>query len=207
MRGTGVDFGHHSVSHLHMPSASPTKIEMELEIANQRFKKELGLKPKLFAYPYGETSFVVQDIIKNAGFIAAFGQHSGVIHRTSDFSYLPRFSLNEKFGSINRFHVLANALPIPMQDMTPSDPLITVNNPPAIGFTVSEELATPNSDLSRLSCFLSHEDQAAKLSRLGPRIEIRSQKLMPIGRTRLNCTMPTNQGRWRWFGHQFVRIK
>jgi len=207
MHRTGVDFGHHSNSHLHMPKASPTSIEQELKIANQRFKKELGLKPALFAYPYGETSQSVQSIIKKAEFIAAFGQHSGVIDSTSDFSYLPRFSLNERFGGIKRFNILANALSIPIQDMTPKDPLITVNNPPAIGFTLGGKLASPKADLRRLSCFLSHEDQGTKLSRLGPRIEIRGQSPMPIGRTRLNCTMPTKHGRWRWFGHQFVRIK
>jgi hypothetical protein len=190
-----------------MPKASPTIIKLELKVANQRFEKELGSKPKLFAYPYGETSRTVQNIIKKAGFIAAFGQHSGVIDSISDFSYLPRFSLNEKFGGTNRFRVLVNALSIPVKDMTPNDPLITINNPPAIGFTLSGELASPKANLSRLSCFLSHEEKVAELSILGPRIEIRGQKPMPIGRTRLNCTMPTKQGQWRWFGHQFVRIE
>ena len=206
MHATGVDFGHHSVSHLHMPQASSTTIEQELIVANQRFKKELGLKPKLFAYPYGETSRAVQNTIKNTGFTAAFGQHSGVVDIAGDFSYLPRFSLNEKFSSINRFRIIANALSMPVKDMTPNDPVININNPPAIGFTLSGELASLNVDLNRLSCFLNHDDQGPKLSILGPRIEIRSQKPMPIGRTRLNCTMPTKQGRWRWFGHQFVRF-
>lgn len=207
MHAAGVDFGHHSVSHLHMAKASTDNIRQELKIANQRFEKELGAKPKLFAYPYGETSRAVQNIIKSAGFIGAFGQHSGVIDSTGDFSYLPRFGLNEKFGGINRFRILANAISIPVQDMTPNDPLIGDNNPPAIGFTVSGELANPKADLSRLSCFLNHEGQRAELSQLGPRIEIRSKQPMPLGRTRLNCTMPTKQGRWRWFGHQFIRIK
>ena len=206
MYRAGVDFGHHSNNHLHMPKESSNSIEQDIKVASQHFKNELGLKPKLFAYPYGEASHSVQNIIKNAGFIAAFGQHSGVVDISSDFSYLPRFSLNEKFGGINRFHMLANALPIPIQDMTPRDPLITVNNPPAIGFTLKGELASPKADLRRLSCFLSNENQYAKLTQLGPRIEIRGQSPMPIGRTRLNCTMPTKQGRWRWFGHQFVRI-
>jgi peptidoglycan/xylan/chitin deacetylase (PgdA/CDA1 family) len=207
MRAMGVDFGHHSVSHLHMPKATPTSITQEIEFANQRFEKELGLKPKLFAYPYGEASRTVKNLIKNAGFIAAFGQHSGVIDGTGDFTYLPRFSLNEKFGGMTRFRILANALSIPVRDMTPNDPLITVYNPPAIGFTVRGQLASPKADLSRLSCFLNHDGQGTKSSILGPRIEIRSQEPMPIGRTRLNCTMPTKQGRWRWFGHQFIRIK
>ena len=207
MQLTGVEFGHHSVSHLHMPEATSANIQQELKVANQRFKIELGLKPKLFAYPYGEASSSVQNIINNSGFIAAFGQHSGVVDSTGDFSYLPRFSLNEEFGGLSRFLILANSISIPVKDMTPNDPLITVNNPPAIGFTLIGKLVSKNANLSRLTCFLSHEDQSITLSRLGPRIEIRGKKPMPIGRTRLSCTMPTKEGRWRWFGHQFLRIQ
>jgi peptidoglycan/xylan/chitin deacetylase (PgdA/CDA1 family) len=36
MRAAGVDFGHHSVSHLHMPKASLTSIRQELKVANDR---------------------------------------------------------------------------------------------------------------------------------------------------------------------------
>ena len=204
MRSGGADFGHHSVSHLHMANASVEQITAEIISANQRFEDELGSKPKLFAYPYGETHLAGQELIKSNGFSAAFGQHSGVTDASSNFYYLPRFGLNEKFGGINRFRMLANALSLPVRDMTPADPLIGADNPPAIGFTISEDLKMLG-DPGKLSCFLNHENQPANISFLGPRVEIRAKQPLPVGRTRLNCTMPTKQGRWRWFGHQFIR--
>ena len=206
MHASGVDFGHHTVSHLRMANASADKISQEISRANETFEKDLGGKPELFAYPSGEPSTSAQKIVENNNFAAAFGQHSGVIDGNDNYFYLPRFGLNEKFGGINRFRMLTNALSLPTHDMTPADPLIGDDNPPAIGFTISSDLKALG-DLRRLSCFLNHENQPAEISLLGPRIEIRAQKAFPTGRTRLNCTMPTKQGRWRWFGHQFIRIK
>ncbi len=205
MRDNGVDFGHHTVSHLHMPVATEDAVQAEILLANKRFKKELGATPELFAYPYGEASLTNQIAIKQAGFMAAFGQHSGAIDGKGDMHYLPRFSLNEKFGGEDRFRLLLNAVSIPSQDFTPNDPLITSDNPPAIGFTVLQEPGSSLNNLERLSCFLSHEGQRADIDVLGPRVEIRARKPFPVGRTRLNCTMPAQNGRWHWFGHQFVR--
>ncbi len=203
MRAAGVDFGHHSVSHLHMPQASQEQLQQEIDVANERFRKELGATPTLFAYPYGETSLASRAAIENGGFIAAFGQHSGVIDASGDAYYMPRFGLNETFGGIDRFRLIVNALSLPVQDLSPADPLIDDVNPPAIGFTVTGNVG----ELDQLSCFLSHEGQRADVAILGPRVEIRTQSPLPVGRTRLNCTLPTQQGRWRWFGHQFVRIQ
>ncbi len=207
MRASGVEFGHHSVSHLHMPQAALQDIKKEITIANNRFKRELGTVPELFAYPYGETSSATRQAVEDAGFIAAFGQHSGAMDATGDFYYLPRFSLNEKFGGADRFRLIVNALSLPTRDLTPTDPLIGTDNPPAIGFTVTGNLGAVQKGLDRISCFLSHEGQRAEISLLGPRVEVRARAALPIGRTRLNCTLPANDGRWRWFGHQFIRNK
>ena len=64
-RGVGV--GHHTVSHLHMPMASTETVDQELSAAHARFENELGFRPKLFAYPYGEASLAVIKRIKKAG--------------------------------------------------------------------------------------------------------------------------------------------
>jgi hypothetical protein len=39
---------------------------------------------------------------------------------------------------------------------------------------------------------------------LGPRAEVRFPGPLPSGRARVNCTMPGPDGRWRWFGKQFL---
>ena len=198
MRDAGVDFGHHTVSHLHMPKASAPRIAEEIADAHGRFETELGFRPKLFAYPYGEASLSVAAAIKAAGFSAAFGQHSGVIGSTGDMYFLPRFAMNETYGDLGRLRLAINALPLRVKDVTPPDHMITAANPPAMGFTVVGNMG----DLKRLSCYLSHAGRG-ELINLKPRIEVRTAKKFVSGRTRLNCTLPVSTGRWRWYGRQF----
>jgi peptidoglycan/xylan/chitin deacetylase (PgdA/CDA1 family) len=195
----GVSIGSQTETHLHMPDAGEARNRQEIERSNGRFITELGRAPRLFAYPYGEAGTAVQRIVRDAGFAAAFGQHSGVIGRAANYFYLPRFSMNEKYGDLSRFRLAANALPLPVSDVTPSDPLITGVNPPPIGFTVGAGIK----GLGRMTCFASHEG-GARLERLGERrFEVRVNTPFPRGRTRLNCTVPAKDGRWRWLGRQF----
>lgn len=199
MAGAGVTIGHQTASHLHMPTASAERNSRDIARADARFRANLGMRPKLFAYPYGEAGLAVQKLVRGAGFTAAFGQHSGAISGADDFFYLPRFALNEKYGDLARFRLVASALALPVTDMVPADTLIAGLNPPAIGFTAIGNVK----GLQRLTCFASHEGRA-KVERLGTaRIEVRVKTPFPKGRTRLNCTLPAKDGRWRWLGRLY----
>jgi len=197
----GVTIGSQTASHLHMPKADPARNRDELARSNKRFEEELGRKPRLFAYPYGESSLAVQSVVRETGFIAAFGQHSGAFGSGDGSFDLPRFAMNENYAGLERFRLAANALPLPVTDITPADTLIGKINPPAMGFTVAADIK----DLGQLACFSSHAGKA-KLERLGERrVEIRVDEVFPKGRTRVNCTLPAGGGRWHWFGRQFYR--
>jgi poly-beta-1,6-N-acetyl-D-glucosamine N-deacetylase len=195
----GVTIGHHTVHHQHLPRKDMNSNMWEIRNARARFKKELGKSPSLFAYPYGESSQALEKLAKSSGFVAAFGQHSGVAHTSSNFFYLPRFALSENYGSLSRFKLGANALALPVTDITPVDSLIGTMNPPAMGFTVLPNFPGPK----HLACYISRIGKV-KLERLGGiRIEIRSGKPFPRGRTRLNCTARGKGNRWYWLGRQF----
>lgn len=198
----GVTIGSQTKSHPHMADISRLRISAELSQSNDLFEAKLGNKPDLIAYPYGEANLEVVEMTKTFGFVAAFGQHSGAIGSGSEMYYLPRFAMNEAFGSLDRFKLAANAVPISVADITPEDMTITKPNPPLIGFTVN----WPTKGLDRLNCYSSHAEKL-DIQRLGKRIEVRSEKAMPPGRTRLNCTMPAGNGRWHWFGRQYYVLK
>ena len=202
MARAGITIGSQTASHPNMPLLSAARNAEELRKSNDRFKAELGQVPTLIAYPYGEYSLAVREVTKNAGFIAAFGQHSGVIHPDSDFYFLPRFAFNENFGDVSRFRMAARALPLRTTDLTPADTLLSIrNNPPLFGFTI-RGLASKR--LSQLACYVSRQGKV-RIERLGERrIEVRMNKAFDPGRTRINCTLPEAGGRWRWFGRQFV---
>lgn len=195
----GVTIGHHSASHAHMAGRDGALNRADVAKASERFQAELGRVPELFAYPYGEYSRELQEMIADQGFIAAFGQHSGVAHDGENIFALPRFALNESYGDMDRFKLISQTLPLPVTDVTPSDPLLGVN-PPLIGFTVAAGLER----LDRLNCFASGQGSAS-IERLGERrIEVRLKAPFQPGRSRINCTLPGRDGRFHWYGMQFL---
>ena len=201
MRAAGVTFGAHTASHLHMVKAPRDRNELEIKKSNTRMTAELGEQPVIFAYPYGEASNEVFELISESGYKYAFGQHSGAISRFSDKKYLPRFALNEMYGALNRFKLIINTLTIvPVSEFTPNNLIIGKTNPPNIGFTVISNLK----NLNRISCFTSGEGKVATTLLGTSRVEVRMTKPFIKGRNRLNCTLPGRGGRWHWLGAIFI---
>jgi len=195
----GVLVGSQTKSHPHLHRLSSKQILNEIEYSNNRFIKELGFKPKLFAYPYGEYDNKTIEIVKGSGFEAAFGQHSGVAHISSGIFELPRFAMNENYGDLTRLKLATNALPIIIKDISPEDNFLKVN-PPDFGFTLSSKIKP----MRAVRCFASN-GIVTNTKRIGKfRIEVRLEEKFPNARGRINCTMAAKDGRWRWFGKQFV---
>ena len=196
-----VTVGNHGHSHAHMAWQDETAQRRDIEKAAERLKAELGAAPALFAYPYGEMSLALRQNVVDAGFAAAFGQQSGATGALSDRFALPRFPLNEAYGDMERFRLVANTRPLPVDGITPVDMAIGAadQNPPNFGFTVADAL---DENLDHLRCFASAGEP--EMMRLDRRIELRFATALPAGRVRINCTMPAGGGRWRWFGTQFV---
>ena len=198
LQSSGVTIGSQTHTHPHMHRLSDEEVRAEISTSNGRFIEELGLRPELFAYPYGEYSQFVIDAVKGAGFRAAFGQNSGIMHSADDQFQLPRFAFNEAYGTIDRLKLAVDGLPLKVRDLTPEDMVLTTN-PPLYGFTVSEEM----SPVSQLRCF-SNNHGKLDVTMLGMRAEIRAPGPLTEPRARINCTMPAVDGRWRWFGRQFL---
>ena len=198
LQDSGVIIGSQTKSHPHMHRLSPIKVELEIALSNERFLEETGQYPQLFAYPYGEYSLDVVKAVEDAGFIAAFGQNSGVLFAEDNMFELPRFAFNENYGTIDRLKLALDGKPLRVKDITPQD-MVLKENPPLYGFTVDKSL-TP---IKQLRCF-SGEFGKLNVEILGPRAEIRLPGVMNGPRSRINCTMPAENGRWRWYGRQFL---
>lgn len=200
MRDAGVYIGHHSASHSHLPKLSLEKVQSEIASANTAFQKNLGFVPALFAYPYGEYGSDIKKIIAESGFKAAFGQQSGVAYAGHDRFSFPRFAMSENYGSIGRLRLAANALPLRVRNVTPTDNILK-KNPPAFGFSLDEKYE----NLKQLTCYSSNQSGGSvPIQRLGDdRVEIRLNRAYQPGRGRINCTLPGPEGRFRWFGNLF----
>ena len=198
LQADGVGIGSQTASHPHMHKLNASDVENELAKSSARFLDELGMRPNLFAYPYGEYNLRVIKQVKEAGFIASFGQNSGIAHGYNGFFELPRFAMNERYGTIERLKLAINGLPLKVDQILPEDVAITVN-PPSFGFTLADQIV----ENTQLNCFNSTYENLT-ITRFGPRVEIRFPGPLPSGRARVNCTMPTSDGRWRWLGKQFL---
>ena len=198
-----VTIGSQTHRHPHMPKLSESANREELATSQDLFREELGAAPDLFAYPYGEYAKPVKRAVREAGFIAAFGQHSGAMSRVTDLYELPRYAMNESYGGLDRFKLAVNSLPLPVTDITPDDNKLEADeNPPLYGFTVHPEIAS----IEGLNCFASGRGEVNMKTVMDSRVEVRFDKPFPQGRARVNCTLRDPSGRWRWFGNQFYVV-
>ncbi len=194
-----VTIGNHGAAHGRMWQNDGAANREDLEKARRRIQKELGIDPTLFAYPYGEWNVTLRTLVAELGFTAAFGQHSGAVGAHSDSLNLPRFALNENYGGIDRFKLIADTLPLGTRAVTPAEQILG-ENPPSVGLIVEPPLANRNA----LACFASGGVGTTIEHREGGRVQVSFDGPFPPGRARLNCTAPAEEGRWRWFGLQFV---
>lgn len=199
LASAGVTIGNQTASHPHLIDQDRSYVLGQIQRGAERIKEETDVDPVLFAYPYGEYADPLRLLLRDRGYKAAFGLHSGVAHARADMMTLPRFTMNDAFGSIERFRLAAQALPLLVSDVTPEE-MVVDQNPPSIGFTV-DALA---GDLSTLACFVSNVGRTRLENVGGRRIEARFDAPLPQGRVRINCTMPVDDGRWRWFGMQLL---
>jgi len=204
MRDGGATIGAHGAGHGHFPEMTPDEIRADIAHAVQRIEEELGAPPALFSYPHGEMTAAARDAVAEAGFKAAFGQHSGTVTQVLDRHMLPRFSINGKYGTESEFYRRIDALGLPLRDVTPADPYIEDAEPPVIGFTVDNALGRT----SNLHCFHSSADgddfvEVALTELEGRRYELHFSKAFPPGPWRVNCTIPTGGKRTRWWGMQY----
>ncbi len=203
LQQAGVGIGSQGAADLRMGTAPIDRVAADIQRSVERLRAELGedfaSRPMLFAYPYGEWTRAVAMAVERAGFVAAFGQHSGVAHVSLGLLGLPRFSLSQSYGDMERFRIAANALPIPLRELVPNDPLVK-DNPPSLGFTVDPVIGK----LDQLACFASEQGKTLVEVLGDVRAEIRMPGAFAPGRARVNCTMPGPDGRWRWLGVPFV---
>lgn len=196
-----VTIGLHPAVYQRLDEEPDAEILRQINSARVAYREKLGQEARFFAYPFGEYSQAYRDIIAKQGFTAAFGEQSGVAHAGTDHFALPRFAMTENYGDLDRFQMTANALPLPVSDISPADPRLT-DPQPEIGFTVDPVL---KNSLKNLSCFATGQGKTNIQIVGATRVEIRLQKPFTTERARLNCTLPApmkpgEDPSWRWFG-------
>jgi len=139
------------------------------------------------------------DIVKDLGYIA-FGQHSGAIGPLSNRQALPRFPVAEPFADMAAFKTKALSLAMPVILQEPVDPQTSEPNP-----LLTVTLAPVEGDPNRLTCYFGAERMKIQWLVPDEKFSIQSEKSLPPGRSRYNCTLPHDSGgRFYWFSHQWI---
>ena len=196
--------GHHSHSHKYLVEKSNQDFIQDIEKANLIFKEKLGYIPKLFSYPFGEYSEFMRNYISN-NFTFAFGQHSGVIDLNKEKFQLPRFPINENYGEIKRFTSIIKTYPLEYKNLIPFEKnLNKQNNPPIF----SVEFFNNQKNIKNISCYSNEGNKWEKSDTefTNNTLSIKFREAFLPRRGRVNCSL-NDDGKWRWFGTQFIITK
>ena len=196
--------GHHSHTHEYLIEKSNKEFVDDIEKANIIFKNKLGYIPDLFSYPFGEYSEFMRNYISNH-FSFAFGQHSGVIDLNKEKFQLPRFPINENYGELERFKSIIKTYPLEYKNLSPIEKKINKkNNPP----NLSVEFFNNQKNIKKITCY-SNEGNKWEKSDINfddNTLTIKFREAFVPRRGRVNCSL-NDEGKWRWFGTQFIISK
>lgn len=208
----GVEIGNHTASHPYMVETLPGETEAEwrsrmltdIGRARDSFLEHLGVEPELFAYPYGEYSEAVVNVVKSLGFQAAFAQQSGVIHSKNDLFDLPRFPMGGPFATLKGFVSKLKMKPMLVTETTPFSPVVA-ENPPELKL----KLATGQIDTGRFNCFVQGDNSCTVESVTGEDGWYRVTAEQPLTgrRNKYTLTAPGKKGGWHWYSHLWINSK
>jgi peptidoglycan/xylan/chitin deacetylase (PgdA/CDA1 family) len=209
----GVEIGNHSASHDYLLDRAPltsgpdwsASVRSDLRRSQKAFEDHLNMSPQLFAYPYGEFSPELAELVKGAGFVAAFGQQSGVVTAEQDFYRLPRFPVGGEHSSLDEFRSKLFMKSLPVQIVSPKSTVITGENPPVLRFYLKHN----DVDNSTLHCFVSGSTDECLVRTLNDAeglFEVMAFQPIMGRRSKYTVTASNANGRtWYWYSQLWVQ--
>ncbi|CAM3456289.1 polysaccharide deacetylase family protein [Parendozoicomonas haliclonae] len=211
MGEAGATLANHTIDHGHLVERLPDekkqewldRIATELRTAEKRIKEETGQNHKLLAWPFGETTPELEQLVLNKGYIA-LGQQSGAVGLDSNKAKLPRYPMGAGYGSMKNFPLKAKSLALPVTSITPESSLApTDGNLAPLQIT----LKPGQWNAGQIACYaLGSTLDINWLDKQKTIFEIAMPSPLPLGRSRINCTAPGPEGRWFWFSKDWVRL-
>ena len=205
LAAAGVGIGNHSVSHGHLVRGSAADARADITAAQQRFAAELGAEPRLFAWPYGEYTSALADVLDDLDLIG-FGQHSGAVGAGADFGGLPRFPLATGLDDLDRLATALQTRPLPVS-ASPEGPAVLA--PDDVRPTLEIRLGRGRFRADALNCFATGQGRMTLewLDREAGRARIQPSQDLGAGRTKYNCTAPhvTEPGVYYWWSYLLMK--
>jgi poly-beta-1,6-N-acetyl-D-glucosamine N-deacetylase len=206
MKSYGAEFANHSSTHDYLipkkdekPLEWETRIKEELSEAQLSLQEELGTRtnqnPKMFSYPFGEYTQATANYIKSLGYVG-IAQTSGAISESSDLRRIPRFAMSEAFTNMEDFKLKLNTLDLPLESVTPWEPIIS-SNPPNLKIILQKPFIN-------FSCYISSGEKISLKKISEVEFEIQSSEPLEGPRDRYTCTAVDENNQWYWYSHLWI---
>lgn len=210
----GVDIGNHTATHDYLLERAEgesradweKRVRSDILKAQDAFSRELGFRPILFAYPYGEYSPELAEIVRGLGFQAAIAQQSGVISEKSDLFALPRFPMGGPFASLKSFQDKLSMAPFDLDVVAPLTPVLKSQDPPVL----KVRIPAGQYDLTRLQGFVQGDNRLQFDVRQVAEgiVSVTAEKPLSGRRNKYTLTAPLKDGSgWAWFSQPWFRLK
>ena len=86
-----IDIASHTVNHWRLNSLNKEEILFQLQQSKAHIENELDIKCDYFCYPNGNYNTLAINLVKKAGYIAAFSTDAGLCNKHDDLMVLKRF--------------------------------------------------------------------------------------------------------------------
>lgn len=207
MSEDGVLVANHAMWHEHM--ARPESGESEADWlkrmrqsildAERRIKEETGQNHQWLAYPYGEFSAKLEQLVQELGFIG-IGQQSGAIGPLTKLTRIPRYPAAGQYADLKDLAQKLRTLAFPITDYLSADQVISANPP-----TLRLQLDITDFRKQQLRCFAGAEVlEPVWLN--DNTFEVKASKALNRGRSRYNCTAPSlsKKGYFYWYSQPWL---
>ncbi|EAT13722.1 polysaccharide deacetylase family protein [Bermanella marisrubri] len=212
MQAYGATMANHSYQHDHLAFRLEgesdqewlERIRKDTEQAQASLEHHLGSLKKYMAYPYGEFDEQLKSLMKEMGYIA-FGQQSGPIHQTSEYLALPRFPASGIYANTKTLKTKLNSRAFHLIEELPKAQVRSA------GDAVPELILKVKDNGFRhkqVQCFFSGNPVETKTSKDEHDIVViqaKAKASLSKGRSRYNCTAPSEDGsNYFWHSKAFV---
>lgn len=210
MSDEGVLIANHAMWHEHMaaPAAGETKqawrkrMQQSILDAEAKIKHHTGQSHQWLAYPYGEYSLALEQLVSELGFIG-IGQHSGAVGNTTALTHIPRFPAAGQYANLTQLSQKFRSLPFTIIDQHQTDALVQQTNPPIMRLTLKVDDFKP----SQLQCYAF--GQAITPTWLTDNsFSVQAERPVGKGRSRYNCTAPSlsKRGYYYWYSQPWLKL-
>ncbi|MBE1300421.1 MAG: polysaccharide deacetylase family protein [Alteromonadaceae bacterium] len=203
MTSEGVTFANHFWDHRHLLDktayandeswlAETKKLILK---AQNEIESNLGLSFRYLAYPFGEYDADIAELLKNLNFVG-FAQHSGAVGQYTNWQAVPRFPAAGIYSNLRTLKVKMASLNMPVIENSQHQVAFS-KAPTKIDYKLT--LNTEDLRISQINCF--YKGKNIEIERATDSIRINIAEKPPVGRSRVNCTVPSKSQNGCFYWH------